>query len=80
MMSTFDQVKDLTWEYAGKHIKSKDDITMEANLVFDLGLDSLDKIGLCNDCEDHFGGQITDEDAAELNTVGDIVRYVDNRK
>ena len=79
-MSTFDQVKDLVWEYAGKHVESKDNITMDSNLIFDLGLDSLDKISLCNDCEDHFKGEIPDRDAAVLHTVGDIVRYVEVRK
>ena len=52
-------------------------ITMETNLVDDLGADSLDVVELIMSLEDSFGIAISDEDAAELYTVRRIVEYLE---
>ena len=52
-------------------------ITMETNLIDDLGADSLDVVELIMSLEDEFGVSISDEDAAQLYTVGRIVDYLD---
>ena len=55
-----------------------DSITLETNLIDDLGADSLDVVELIMSLEDEFGVSISDEDAAQLYTVGRIVEYLDN--
>lgn len=52
-------------------------ITLETNIVDDLGADSLDVVELVMSLEDAFGITISDEDAAKLNTVGNIVDYLE---
>ena len=51
-------------------------ITMDTSLVDDLGADSLDVVELIMSLEDLFGISITDEDAAQLDTVRKIVDYL----
>ncbi len=52
-------------------------ITMDTNLIDDLGADSLDVVELIMSLEDMFGISITDEDAAQLYTVRRIVEYLE---
>ena len=54
--------------------------TLETSLIDDLGADSLDVVELIMSLEDEFGISISDEDAAQLYTVGRIVEYLDNLK
>ena len=59
---------------------SADSISVETNIVDDLGADSLDVVELIMSVEDEFGVQISDEDAAQLPTVGKIVEYIEARQ
>lgn len=52
-------------------------ITMDTNLIDDLGADSLDVVELIMSLEDEFGISISDNDAAQLYTVGRIVDYLE---
>ena len=52
-------------------------ITMDTNLIDDLGADSLDVVELIMELEDVFGITISDEAAAELYTVRRIVEYLE---
>lgn len=52
-------------------------ITMDTNLIDDLGADSLDVVELIMSLEDEFGIDISDNDAAQLYTVGRIVDYLE---
>ena len=52
-------------------------ITLETNLIDDLGADSLDVVELIMSLEDMYGLTISDEDAAQLYTVGRIVDYLE---
>ena len=71
----FDKVK----EALSKQFElDPDSITMETNLIDDLGADSLDVVELIMALEDEFGLSISDEDAAQLYTVGRIVDYLEN--
>ena len=54
-----------------------DDITMEAELVGDLGINSLELADLVLLCEERFNVTIDDEDLHNFITVGDVVRYVE---
>lgn len=52
-------------------------ITMESSLSEDLGADSLDAVELIMALEDEFGVSVSDEDAQNIHTVGDIVKIVE---
>ena len=56
--------------------KSEADIKPESNLQTDLGLNSLDVIGIVTDFETEFGISIPDEDLLNLVTVKDIEEYL----
>ena len=52
-------------------------ITMDTSIVDDLGADSLDVVELIMSLEDMFGISISDDDAAQLDTVRRIVEYLE---
>ena len=54
-----------------------DKVTMEATLADDLGVDSLDAVELNMALEDNLGVAISDEELANMKTVGDIVNYLE---
>lgn len=53
------------------------EITLDTNLIDDIGADSLDVVELIMSLEDIYGLSISDDDAATLVTVGKIVDYID---
>ena len=52
-------------------------ITIDTNLIDDLGADSLDVVELIMSLEDMFSISISDEDASQLYTVRRIVEYLE---
>ena len=77
MSDVFEKMKAIIVEEMGV---SEDKITMEADFREDLEADSLDLIALISAIEEAFGGEIPDEDIVTIKTVGDAVRYVENRE
>lgn len=57
----------------------KEEVTDGAKFVDDLGADSLDTVELVMALEEEFGIEIPDEDAEKLATVGDALRYIDEK-
>ena len=55
-----------------------DDVTMEAELAADLGINSLELADLVYLCEERFNIVIDDEELHNFNTVGDVVRYLES--
>ena len=55
-------------------------VTTDASFVEDLGADSLDTVELVMAFEEEFGMEIPDEEAEQLQTVGDAVRYIEGRQ
>jgi len=51
-------------------------VTAEASFVEDLGADSLDTVELVMAFEEEFGVDIPDEDAEQMRTVGDAIKYL----
>ncbi len=56
-----------------------DEITMATDVVDDLGADSLDIVDLVMTLEDEFDLEIPDEDIESVHTVGDLVKYLEDR-
>ena len=54
------------------------DITMEAELSNDLGINSIELADLVMICEDKFGITIDDDDIRKFTTVGDVVAYLES--
>jgi acyl carrier protein len=54
-------------------------VTPDALLVEELGLESIDIVSLILALEDEFGGLIKNEEAEQLKTVRDIVTFVRDR-
>ena len=74
---TFDKIRELL---AQQFEVSADSISMETNIVDDLGGDYLDVVDLIMSVEEEFGTSIPDEDAVELSTVGKIVEYIEKQQ
>ena len=55
----------------------KEEVTDGAKFVDDLGADSLDTVELVMALEEEFGVEIPDEDAEKLQTVGDVIAYIE---
>ncbi len=72
-----DTVKDIIASELGVE-KSK--VTGDAHFVDDLGADSLDTVELVMAFEEEFGIEIPDEDAEEMQTVGDAVDYLTEKQ
>ena len=58
---------------------SKEDVTPDSSLVEDLGADSLDTVELVMAFEEEFGSEISDSDAEKILTVGDAVKFIENK-
>ena len=56
----------------------EDKVTMDADIVDDLGADSLDVVDLVMSLEEEFDCEIPDDVAEKIKTVGDLFRYVEN--
>jgi acyl carrier protein len=55
-------------------------VTPEARFREDLEADSLDLVELIMAFEEEFGGEISDEDAQKITTVGQAVEYLEAHK
>lgn len=76
MADTFEEVKEIIVDLLGVD-ESK--VTLEARFREDLEADSLDLVELIMAFEDKFGGEISDEDAQSISTVGEAVKYINDR-
>jgi acyl carrier protein len=74
MADTFEQVKSIIVDLLAV---DPDKVTKEARFREDLEADSLDLVELIMEFEDEFGGEISDEDAQKITTVGDAVAYME---
>ena len=58
---------------------SESEVTAEANFTNDLSADSLDRVELIMEIEDEFGIAIPEEEAEKIATVGDAVKFVEEK-
>ena len=73
----FDKVKELISEQLD--VKA-DDITEASNIQDDLGADSLDVVDLVMALEVEFDGEIPEDQVENINTVGDIVKFIEDKQ
>ena len=75
MTDTLNEVKDIIVELLNV---DPGKVTPEARFREELEADSLDLVELIMAFEDKFGGEISDDDAQKITTVGDAVKYIDD--
>ena len=71
---TYERIRNIIVDQLGV---DPDDVTMEANFRDDLEADSLDLVELIMAFEEEFGGEISDDEAQKIVSVGDAVRFLD---
>ncbi|KXK22548.1 MAG: acyl carrier protein [Chloroflexi bacterium OLB15] len=74
MASTEERIRTIVVDLLGVDV---DRVTPEARFREDLEADSLDLVELIMAFEEEFGGEISDEDAQKITTVGQAVEYID---
>ena len=76
MAETLEDVKKIIVELLGV---DEAKVTLQARFREDLEADSLDLVELIMAFEEKFGGEISDEDAQKITTVGEAVSYLDSK-
>lgn len=76
MASTEERVRGIIVELLGVDASK---VTPEARFREDLEADSLDLVELIMEFEQEFGGEISDEEAQKIETVGQAINYLDAR-
>ena len=72
----FDKLKEIITEQLGV---DESILNINTHLMKDLDADSLDAVEIIMAIEDEFEIEIPDEDAEKFQTIGDIVRYVEDK-
>jgi len=74
MADTFEEVRGIIVDLLGV---DEAKVTMEARFREDLEADSLDLVEMIMAFEEKFGGEISDEDAQKILTVGQAVKFLE---
>ena len=74
--SISEKVKDIIVEQLGVN---PEQVTENASFIEDLGADSLDTVELVMAFEEEFSVEVPDEDAEKLMSVGDVVKYIEEK-
>lgn len=75
-MGTYEKVRSIIAEQLG--IKTEA-VSNESDVINDLGADSIDIVQLLMAMENEFGVTVSEDDADNLKTVGDIVSLIDSK-
>ena len=75
--SVEDKVKQIIVEQLGV---DESEVTPTASFIDDLGADSLDTVELVMALEEGFGLEIPDEEAEKLQSVGDVIKYIEETR
>lgn len=75
-MAVEDKIKDIIAEQLGVKVE---EVKPEASFIDDLGADSLDTVELIMALEEEFNVEIPDEDAEKMMTVGDAMKYINEK-
>ena len=77
-MDIFEKVKDLIADQLD--VDDKDSISEASSITDDLGADSLDVVDLVMALEDEFNVEIPEDQVENIKTVGDIVKYIEDKQ
>ena len=72
-----ERIKSIIVEQLGV---SKEELTPQASFIEDLGADSLDIVELIMALEEEYDMEIPDEDAEKIQTVDDVINYVQSKQ
>lgn len=75
-MSVEDKIRSIISEQLGV---KPEEVNPQASFIDDLGADSLDTVELIMALEEEFGVEIPDEDAEKMTTVGDAIKYIEEK-
>ena len=75
--STEQRVKEIIVEQLGV---TADQVTPDAKFIEDLGAESLDTVELVMALEEEFGHEIPDEEAEKLQSVGDVIKHIEESR
>ena len=75
-MNLDERVKNLVITQLGVEASK---VTNDSSFIDDLGADSLDTVELVMAFEEEFGLEIPDEDAQEIRTVADAIKYLQDK-
>ncbi len=75
-MAAADKVKAIIAEQLGV---KPEEVTPNSSFIDDLGADSLDTVELVMALEEEFGIEIPDEDAEKMTTVGEAIKYIEEK-
>lgn len=56
------------------------EITPDANIYDDLGLDDIDIYDMVMSVEDDFEIELPDEELEKIKTIGDLIKFIDNNQ
>lgn len=73
MSDIFERARNIIVELLGV---DPDKVTMEAKFREDLEADSLDLVEMIMAFEEEFEGEISDDEAQKITTVGEVVKYI----
>lgn len=73
----FEKIRDLIVEEVGV---DEEQVTMDASFKNDLNIDSLDLFEMVMTLEEEFDVEITSEDLENIDTVGDLINYIENHQ
>lgn len=73
---TFEKITEILAEQLDA---DREAMTMDTKIADDLGADSLDLVDLLMSIEDEFGIEIPDEDVENIQTIGNIVEYINSK-
>jgi len=75
-MNVEEKIKEIIAEQLGV---KKEEIKPESSFIDDLGADSLDTVEVVMALEEEFGIEIPDEDAEKITTVGEAIKYIEEK-
>ncbi len=75
--ATQERVTEIICEQLGV---SREEVTLEASFIEDLGADSLDIVELVMALEEEYNTEISDEDVEKIRTVKDVITYIDSQQ
>lgn len=70
-----DKVFELVEDFMPDHLKGE--IALGAAMMDDLGMDSLDKVEFIIRLEEEFRIEISDDDADEIKTLGELIAHIE---